>query len=108
LVCITGLGAGDSRGHGGFLFDRLIMPLLLRNVYVDKDRQEAIIIGSKLDWTLVRPAVLTNQPATGKVWAQVDLAEVHGGTITRGDVARFVVAGLSRGDWKKQAPLIRN
>jgi uncharacterized protein YbjT (DUF2867 family) len=108
LVCITGLGAGDSRGHGGFLFDRLIMPLLLRNVYVDKDRQEAIITGSKLDWTLVRPAVLTNQPATGKVWAQVDLAEVHGGTITRGDVARFVVAGLSRGDWKKQAPLIRN
>jgi putative NADH-flavin reductase len=30
LVCITGLGAGDSRGHGGFVFDRLILPLLLR------------------------------------------------------------------------------
>ncbi len=30
LVCITGLGAGDSRGHGGFVFDRLIMPLFLR------------------------------------------------------------------------------
>ena len=33
LVCITGPGAGDSRGHGGFLFDRLLFPLLLRNVY---------------------------------------------------------------------------
>lgn len=42
LICITGLGAGDSRGHGGFLYDRLILPLLLRNVYEDKDRQEAV------------------------------------------------------------------
>lgn len=39
LVCITGLGAGDSRGHGGLLYDRLVLPLLLRNVYRDKDRQ---------------------------------------------------------------------
>lgn len=25
LVCITGLGAGDSRGHGGFFFDRVFL-----------------------------------------------------------------------------------
>ena len=62
LVCITGLGAGDSRGHGGFVFDRLIMPLLLRNVYADKDRQETIVRRSNLDWTLVRPMVLTTSP----------------------------------------------
>jgi hypothetical protein len=30
LVTITGIGAGDSQGHGGFLFDKLIFPLLLR------------------------------------------------------------------------------
>ncbi|MGP8847099.1 NAD(P)-dependent oxidoreductase, partial [Enterobacter hormaechei] len=29
LVCITGMGAGDSRGHGGFVFDNVIYPLLL-------------------------------------------------------------------------------
>jgi uncharacterized protein YbjT (DUF2867 family) len=43
LVCITGMGAGDSAGHGGFAFDNLIFPLLLRHVYADKDRQEAIV-----------------------------------------------------------------
>jgi putative NADH-flavin reductase len=107
LVCITGLGAGDSRGHGGFLFDRLVMPLLLRNVYADKDRQEAIVRQSNLDWTLVRPMVLTNAPATGKVRATVDLRAVHGGTISRADVAEFVVAELTMGKWAKQAPLIR-
>lgn len=42
LVAITGIGAGDSRGHGGFLFDRVIFPLLLKKVYADKDRQEAM------------------------------------------------------------------
>ncbi len=40
LVCITGIGAGDSGGHGGFLHDHLVMPLLLRRVYEDKDCQE--------------------------------------------------------------------
>jgi putative NADH-flavin reductase len=107
LVCITGLGAGDSRGHGGFVFDRLILPLLLRNVYADKDRQEAIVRRSNLDWTLVRPMVLTNKPATGHVRAQVDLADIHGGSIPRGDVARFVVDELRERRWSMQAPLIR-
>ncbi len=55
LVAITGIGAGDSRGHGGFVYDRLILPLLLRNVYADKNRQEAIIRDSGLDWVIVRP-----------------------------------------------------
>ena len=32
LVFITGIGAGDSAGHGGFLFDNLIFPLLLCKV----------------------------------------------------------------------------
>lgn len=107
LVCITGLGAGGSRGHGGFLFNHVIMPLLLRNVYADKDRQEAIVRRSNLDWTLVRPMVLTDKPATNKVEALIDLARVHGGTIARSDVAKFIVEELSERRWLRQAPLIR-
>ena len=41
LVCISALGVGDSRGHGGFVFDRLFLPLLLSHAYKDKDGQEA-------------------------------------------------------------------
>jgi hypothetical protein len=63
LVCITGLGAGDSRGHGGFFFDRLFLPLMLRHVYDDKNRQEDIIRASTLDWTIVRPTVLNDKRA---------------------------------------------
>jgi len=61
LVCITGMGAGDSAGHGGFLFDHLIFPLLLSKVYADKNRQEALIQASGLDWVLVRPSILNDK-----------------------------------------------
>ena len=62
LVCITGMGAGDSSGHGGFLFDNVIFPLLLKKVYADKNRQETIVRDSGLDWILVRPSVLNDKP----------------------------------------------
>src|SRR5688572_20421892 len=43
LVAITGVGAGDTRGHGGFLYDWIIYPLFTRPLYEDKNRQEDLI-----------------------------------------------------------------
>ena len=106
LVCITGLGAGDSRGHGGFVFDRLILPLFLRKVYADKDRQEEIVRSSAAEWVLVRPTVLNDKAARGSVRALTDLSGVHGGTISRADVAKFVAAQLTGNEWLRRAPLI--
>jgi len=106
LVCISGLGAGDSRGHGGFLYDDIFFPLLLRKVYEDKDRQEAIVRASNLDWVLVRPTILNDKPATGRVRAATDLSHIHGGAISRADVASFVVAQLTEDTWVRCAPLI--
>ena len=106
LVCITGLGAGDSAGHGGFVYDRLIKPILLRTIYADKDRQEAIIRASDLDWVIVRPTVLKDRPATGRVRATVDLTGIHGGQIARADVAAFVVDQVASDRWLHQTPLI--
>src|SRR3569833_751758 len=87
LVCITGIGAGDSAGHGGFLFDRLIFPLLLKKVYADKNRQEAIVRASGLDWFLVRPVVLIDKPVLCSVRALTDLSNFQGVSISRHDVA---------------------
>lgn len=106
LVCITGIGAGDSAGHGGFLFDRVIFPLLLRRVYADKDRQEAIVRASDLDWVLVRPSVLNDRSQPGTVRALTDLSGFHGGSISRADVARFVVEQVRADTWRRRAPLI--
>ena len=58
LIAVTGLGAGDSRGHGGFLYDAFAFPLLLKRVYDDKDVQEWIIrsCGTRLDHRATRTA----------------------------------------------------
>jgi uncharacterized protein YbjT (DUF2867 family) len=106
LVCISALGVGDSRGHGGFVFDRLFLPLLLRHAYKDKGRQEAAIRASSLDWVIVRPAMLTNDPARGSLRAVADLAGVSGGKIARADVARFAVEQLATDTWLRRTPVI--
>jgi uncharacterized protein YbjT (DUF2867 family) len=106
LVCITGMGAGDSAGHGGLLFDNLIFPLLLHKVYADKDRQEAIVRDSGLDWVLVRPSVLNDKPSRDTIRALTDLSGFHGGSISRDNVARFVLDQLRDGTWVHRSPLI--
>jgi uncharacterized protein YbjT (DUF2867 family) len=106
IVCITGIGAGDTAGHGGFLFDNLIFPLLLRNVYADKNRQEKIVRDSGLDWVLVRPSVLSDKPGRGTLRALTDLSGFHGGSIARDDVARFVLDQVRDDTWLHRSPLI--
>jgi len=106
LVAITGMGAGDSAGHGGFLFDNVIFPLLLRKVYADKNRQEAVIKDSGLDWTVVRPSVLNNKPGGKAVRTLTDLSDFYGGSISREDVATFILDQVSGETWLRGSPLI--
>ena len=106
LVCITGMGAGDSAGHGGFVADNVIFPLLLKKVYADKNRQEAIVRDSGLDWVLVRPSILNNKSGRGSVRALTDLSGFHGGSIAREDVAKFVLDQVRADTWLHRSPLI--
>ncbi|HVB33605.1 MAG TPA: SDR family oxidoreductase [Patescibacteria group bacterium] len=106
LVAITGVGAGDSRGHGGFLYDRVFFPLLLARVYADKDRQEALIRQSALDWVILRPAVFTSGPERGDLRAETKLAGVTIRKISRADVASFTLDQLSDNRYVGKAPLI--
>ena len=106
LACVTGIGAGDSRGHGGFLFDSLFYPILLRTVYADKDRQESLIRASGVDWVIVRPGFLTNGLLTGRYRAITDLAGVTAGKISRADVAHFILQQLVAPSQLRQTPLL--
>ena len=106
LIAITGLGAGDSAGHGGFLFNNVIFPLLLRHVYADKNRQEVIINDSGLDWTIARPSILNNKPGRDTIRTLTNLADFNGGTISRQDVAKFVLDQVQSEAWQHRSPLI--
>lgn len=97
LVCVTGIGAGDSRGHGGVLYDRIVQPLLLKTNYADKEKQEEIVRASGTAWTVVRPGFLTNGPRTGRYRVVTEMAGVRARKISRADVADFLLKELKTG-----------
>lgn len=96
LIAVTGIGAGNSRGHGGFFYDRLIQPLLLKSIYEDKDRQEALIESSSTDWLIVRPGFLGKGKASGNYHIAENLDGIRAGKISRADVAAFMLKQLER------------
>ena len=106
LLCVTGIGAGDSRGHGGFVYDRIVQPLLLKTIYEDKDRQEALLRSSALDWTIVRPGRLTRGPATGRARMVTEIDGVTADKISRKDVASFIVDNLATTQYFRKAVLL--
>ena len=108
LMCITGTGAGDSKGHGPWYYNWLIQPLMLRGVYKDKTRQEEIVRSSGLVWTLVRPAILGNGAPKGlaAVHAFTQLAGIHVSKIRRADVAAFCLRELADSRYQRQVPII--
>jgi putative NADH-flavin reductase len=105
LICITGIGAGDSKGHVGFLYDRIMLPFVVKNVYEDKTRQEEAIKQSDLDWVIVRPARLTDEPAKGEY--NVFLGGSYTAkTISRADVVSFMLAQLTDDTYVRKMPVI--
>jgi uncharacterized protein YbjT (DUF2867 family) len=96
----------QTLGVGGFLYDTLAFPLLLKRVYDDKDVQESIIKSSGLDWTIVRPGLLTNRPATGQYRVLTAPNEWRFGTISRADVADFLVRQIDDRALIEATPLL--
>ena len=105
LISVTGLGAGDSRGHGGLLYNAALW-LFLGRIYADKDAQERIIRRSRLDWTIVRPTVLTNGPRTGAYRVLVDARDWRSGSISRADVADFLVKQVEDTSLLRKTPVV--
>ncbi len=107
LVAITGVGAGDSKGHGGWLYNAIIYPLFTRSRYADKDRQEQIIEQSDLEWTIVRPAPFAASAGNGpwQVWTEIpDRLQLR--SITRAEVASFILDSLENASFIRQKPFI--
>ncbi len=105
LICVTGFGAGDSRGHGGLLYNAAIH-LVLGRLYDDKDVQERIVRRSKLDWVIVRPVILTEGPKTNAYRALVDPRGWTCGFISRADVADFLIKQIDDDAFLHKTPVL--
>lgn len=96
LVAITGVGAGETRGHGGLIYDWIVYPLFTRPLYEDKDRQEQLIRQSGLDWVIVRPAPFSATAGATPLQVVTDVTpQTRLVRITRDEVARFVLDQLA-------------
>lgn len=106
LIAVTGLGAGDSKGHCGFFYDHVFLPIVLRRIYDDKDRQEHIIRNHIARWIIVRPGFLNNRARTGSHRALTSLRGIHGGRISRADVADFMLSQAKSPTFLGQTPML--
>jgi hypothetical protein len=105
FICESSLGIGNSKGQLGFLYNYVLIPILLRNVFADKEVQEQVVRESKLDWVIVRPAVLTNGSRTRVYRSGFDAADKSIQTkISRADVADFMLGQLINDVYLSKTP----
>lgn len=97
LIAVSVYGTGETRVHLPFFTRAIIFPLYLRRVIADHEGQEAAVMRSDLDWTLIRPPYLTDEPVTGD-YALGFGAKTAGltWTISRGDVAHSMLDALEQ------------
>ena len=108
LVVVSCVGSGESKGHGGFWYDKVIQPLMMKRILCDRERQEKIIRDSGLDWTIVRPGFLTYGRKKNKYKVYTNLEGVKAKYISRQDVADFLLQLMDTDEYTHQAPLVTN
>ena len=105
LLTVTGFGAGDGRRRISPL-QRVAFEIFLGRAYADKDIQEDLIKSSTLDWTIVRPGILTPGEASGTYRVLEDAASWRNGFISRADVADFLAKQISSSTYISKTPVL--
>jgi uncharacterized protein YbjT (DUF2867 family) len=96
LVCETALGISDAWWQLGLYYTLFVRPVILPFYFRDKVRQEAVIRASDLEWTIVRPGVLTNGPKRGRYRHGPRVGHwLWTVRISRADVAAFMLDELT-------------
>jgi putative NADH-flavin reductase len=101
LILMSAFGVGDT-ARDAPLVPRLLYATLLAAVFADKARGEERLRASTLDWTIVYPTVLTDGARTGVYRAGERLALEGLPTISRADVAHFMLAQLGSNAYLRQ------
>lgn len=87
----------------------LILPFFpkVKAMFADKVLQEKEILNSDLDWIIVRPAKLTDGPRTGEYKVHNPLMIGPGATISRADVAEFLLQQVTDDTYLHRIPRLK-
>jgi len=106
VITITAAGVGDSAKYLPGWFSWIIRNSNIGVTYRDHERQEKLLMESKLDWTIVRPVGLSNSEKDKPVKVTIPGVEKPGFTISRKNVARFMIDSLEKGQYIQETPTI--
>jgi putative NADH-flavin reductase len=105
LVFLSAFGVGETFKQADFI-QRIIFKVFLRNIYADKSKADDQIRRSTLEWTLVYPVLMTDTPGTGKYKVGEKLEMKGMPTISRADVAEFMLRQLNDNTFIKKSSII--
>ena len=105
LIVVSAFGVGESRRDAPLLA-RIMHRLMLADLFADKEAAEEDLRRSGLDWTIVRPVMLTDGPLTARYRAAERLKLAGIPRISRADVAHFVVSQLGSADYLHKAVVL--
>ena len=102
VLVTSSVGVGDSLANGT-LGLRVLLKTFLRGSTADKAAMEGAVTSSGLDWTIARPAILTDKPATDTVRTFDPATGEKARRISRVDLAAWLVAQLDDSDNVRRA-----
>jgi uncharacterized protein YbjT (DUF2867 family) len=96
-VFVTTIGTGDSlKPMKSFVFKHIIIGMIAKEVWADRNRQEGLIQTSASAWTIVRPGGLRDEPAAGRYIVAPSNGPIpQRPVIARDDVAAFCLKAMS-------------
>ncbi|MEV4316683.1 NAD(P)H-binding protein [Actinocrispum sp. NPDC049592] len=98
FIAVSAVPVDPTPNGEPFLVRRVVTPLLrtvLRDVYADLERMEALISASDGDWTIVRPPRLTNKPLTERYRRTIGHNVPNSSAISRADLAHALIGMIN-------------
>lgn len=95
FISASGLRVNPTHSLIVKLATRYILQKLLKNMYADLERMEEIIKATDLNWTIMRPPRLTDKPATGLYRSSINAILKNGLSISRADLAHYILNNIS-------------
>jgi putative NADH-flavin reductase len=108
IVLMTALGVGDSAKEVPEFFRFLVKISNIKYAFTDHDVQEKMLENSNLDWTVLRPGMLTNKNENLLILHNIKgVGKIKSG-ISRNAVAHLILDCIEKGLFIKQKPGISN
>ncbi len=106
LLVVTAMGTGDSWNDLSFI-NKIFYATLLKSSRDDHTTQEAAVKESGLDWTIIRPSGLTDDPRTG-IYEVGENIPATTSKIARADIADLIFKELEKNALIGKAVTITN